>query len=650
MNARYEASILLTDMVGYTTLTRNDGPLALDLLEQSRKLIRAQLARHRGREIKTIGDAVLAEFSDTADAVRCAVSIQQALAARNARLPPAQSIVLRIGVHRGEVVHQDGDIYGDAVNVVSRVEPLARPGQVCLTDKAWEAVEGSIPWTPEPLGLRSLRGLPEPVELYEITCSEGQPPRRGLEEGADSHPVIAVLPLLNLSADPENEFFSDGMTEELIAALSQMKGLRVISRTSAFSLKGKHIGIREIGELLGADAVLEGSVRRSESRVRITAQLIDAQDDTHLWARSFDRELMDVFGIQEEIARAIAQALEVELLDRPARQRATGGENLEAYTLYLKGRFCWNQRTQMGLKRAIVYFERAIQADPDYALAYSGLADAFTVLPDYSTFPADEAYRRARAAATRALELDEHLAEAHASLADVKLLYEWDWRAAEEGLQQAIRLSPGYATAYHWYGHCLLYTGRFEEASVWLEQALQMDPLSVVAHSTLGIAYYAAGDHQRALAALRRAFEIDPKFAIAEVYLGLSQLALGHFAEALETFGRARAHMEDNTALADAGIALAHALAGEDAQARELLENLRVRAESSAVSPFWIAVVYAGLGEADEAFRWLDHAYRERDSMLRFLLVVRVFDPLRSDARYPELVGKLWGQIPDLAV
>lgn len=633
--------MLLTDMVGYTTLTRRDGPLALELLEESRTLIRSQLHALGGLEIKTIGDAVLAEFPGAADAARCAIAIQQAVQARNAKVPPSHAVHLRIGVHIDFVVHRDGDVYGDGVNIVSRVEPMARPGQVCITEPVRLALEEDLSTQVVPLGPRSLRGLAEPIELYELVCSEGPTRVPPSADARDTRPAIAVLPLMNLSADPENEFFSDGMTEELIGALSQSKGLRVISRTSVFSLKGKELGIRAIGELLNVDTVLEGSVRRSGDRVRISVQLIDTHEDTPRWSERFDRELRDVFAIQDEIARAIAATLEVTLHTGPSRPWAARTDDLEAYTLYLKGRFYWNQRTEKGLRQAIDCFERAIQMSPHYALAYSGLADAFTVLPDYSTFNPEEAYRRADAAARRALELDQQLAEAHASMADVKLLYEWDWVGAEEGLQRAIRLSPGYATAYHWYGHCLLYTGRFEEAIVWFEQAVEMDPLSVVVHSNLGLALYAAGHHLRGVAALNRALEIAPDFAIAQLFLGLVRTALGQLPEARAAFSEARRSMVTNTAPADIGMTLIDLMTGNTVEGRNRLQTLEQRATEGLASPTWIALVYAGLGANDEAFSWLERAYGQRDSMLRYLLVLHVFDNLKGDARYTQLVSAL---------
>ncbi len=639
--------MLLTDMVGYTALTRRDGPLALELLEESRAVIRAQLHAHGGCEVKTIGDAVLAEFERADDAVGSAIAIQQNLQVRNTKAPPSHAVHLRIGVHLDTIVHRDGDVYGDGVNIVSRVEPMARPGQVCITEPVRLALERK-PSTPMmPLGPRSLRGLTEPMELYELVCSEGPgraPPAAG---GGDSRPSIAVLPLMNLSSEPENEFFSDGMTEELIGALSRSKGLRVISRTSAFSLKGKELGVRAIGELLNVDTVLEGSVRRFGDRVRISVQLIDTHEDTPRWSERYDREIRDVFTIQEEIAQAIAETLEVTLRAGPRRPLTANTDDLEAYTFYLKGRFYWNQRTEKGLHQAISCFERAIRRNPDYALAYSGLADAFTVLPDYTTFNREEAYRRSVAAARRALQLDEGLAEAHASMADIKLLYEWDWIGAEEDLQRAIRLSPGYTTAYHWYGHCLLYTGRFEEAGVWFEQALDMDPLSVIVHSNLGLALYAAGHRQRALAALERALEIAPDFGIAQLYLGLLHIALGRMPDARTAFGEARRNLGHNTAPADVGLTLVDMMTGNITDGRARLEQVELRAARGGAPPTWVALVYAGLGSTDDAFAWLQRALGERDNMLRFLRVLHPFDTLKGDARYTELLREL--RLPLLA-
>ncbi len=477
------------------------------------------------------------------------------------------------------------------------------------------------------------------MEIYEI---HGATPTAELsrpDPETEARTSVAVLPFVNLSGSPSDEYFSDGMTDELIAVLSRQRGLRVISRTSAFSVKDSGLGARAIARLLNVQTILEGSVRKSNGRVRLSARLVRAEDEVQLWSETFDRELDDVFAIQEEIAQAIARALQVELLGGVTRYGDVATRDMAAYTLYLKGRYCWAQRSERSLKRAVAYFRRAIEVNPSYALAYSGLADALTVLPDYAAFPREEAHHRALEAAQKALSLDDELAEAYASLADVKLLYEWDWRGAEQGFQRAIRLRPSYGTAYHWYAHCLLYTGRFEEAYVWLEQALELDPLSVIAHANRGLALYALGDHKRALAALHQATGLAPEFGIAEVYLGLVHCALGQLEEARSHFSSAEVNLGQKSVLAEIGCAVVEAsIEGHDS-ARRRMEQVQER--HHAHEPFCIAAGYAGIGDAHEAFRWLEEAFRKRDTMLRFIQVLHLFDALHDDPRYREILDRM---------
>jgi eukaryotic-like serine/threonine-protein kinase len=449
---------------------------------------------------------------------------------------------------------------------------------------------------------------------------------------------IAVLPFVNMSPDPENEYFSDGMTEELITALSKVEGLRVAARTSAFVFKGKNADISEIGRRLKVGTVLEGSVRKAGNRMRITAQLIDARDGYHLWSDAYERDLRDVFAVQEEIARAIVGALRVRLgaeAGAPLVKPTTA--DLEAYHLFLQGRYFWNQRTEMGLRRAAEYFERAIQRDSTFAAAYAGLADVYVVLPHYSNVPGREAYPKAMQAVTRALVLDSTLAEAYTSLAALLADWKWDWHGAERAYRRAIELNPGYPTARHWYGEYLGQVGLPDVAVEELGRAQELDPLSRIIGSDFAWALYLDHRYDSAIAQARRTLELDPNFPPAHVQLARVYLAQEQHAEAMAELQKAvqlAGRIPSNQRL----LAYAYARSGQREKALRLIREFQERWPDEPAS---IALAYVGLGQREQAFRWLEQAVEVRDGSLTFIIFEPLLDPLRSDPRFRRLLSRM---------
>jgi TolB-like protein/Tfp pilus assembly protein PilF len=450
---------------------------------------------------------------------------------------------------------------------------------------------------------------------------------------------VAVLPFANTSGDPGDEPFSDGLTDELIGALSQVSGLKVSPRTSAFALKGRGLGVRAVADTLGVATVLEGSVRRAGDRLRVTAQLVNAADDGVLWSETYDRERRDVFGVQEEIARAIVGALRVRLgtgTGEPLVRRATA--DLEAYELFLKGRYFWTRRTQESLPHARRYFERAIARDPAYARAYSGLASTYVLLGVFGHRPPHEVMPHARAAAAQAVALDSTLAEAHAALGHVRYMYDWDWAGAGRAFERALALDPEYGTGWLLYGIQLLQQGRLAEAEPALERARALDPLDPSTSLSLGRLHLSArrGDH--GVAMLRAALELNPEFSFAHQQLGHAYLAQGRATEALAAFRRAAAlsGVRDSAHLA-------HALAvtGERGAAGGVLRELLASSGRRYVPPFGVAVAYAGLGDVDAAFRWLDRAVEERSSFVTGAKTLPAFDRLRADPRWGLLLRRM---------
>ncbi len=452
--------------------------------------------------------------------------------------------------------------------------------------------------------------------------------------GAEARPSIAVLPFLNMSPDPDNEYFSDGMTEEIISALSRLDGLRVASHTSAFALKGKGLGIGEVGAHLGVGTVLEGSVRKAGDRIRVTAQLIRVEDDDHLWSERYDSRLEDVFAVQERIAQAIVDVLQVKLLG-PARQALVvpSTEDVRAYELYLKGRYCWNKRSEDGVTRGIQFFREAVALDPDYALAHVGLADSFNILGFYDLLPPRDAFGQAKAAARRALELDGELAEAHTSLGYVQFYHDWDREAAERSFLRAIELNPRYPVAHQFYANYLDQVGRLEEAERRWRRAHELDPLSLIVNSGLGWHFYFARRYEDAVAQLRKTLELDPTFVPGRVWLGLALLQLERWEDAIDSFTAAvRASGESPAVVAE--LARAHALAGDTDRARALLDELDRAAARRYVAPYELASVHLGLGRTDEALTLLERAVEDRSHSLMFARMDPRFDPLREAPRF----------------
>jgi TolB-like protein/DNA-binding winged helix-turn-helix (wHTH) protein/Tfp pilus assembly protein PilF len=454
---------------------------------------------------------------------------------------------------------------------------------------------------------------------------------------------LAVLPFQNLGAAPEQDYFSDGLTEEMIAQLGRLQPQRlaVIARTSVMRFKGPQRDIAAIGRELGVDYVIEGSVRYADGRVRITTTLIDSHDQTQIWAETYERDLQDMLALQNEVARAVAAGIRITLTPQTeARLAMRPRVDPEAYELYLKGRFFWNKRDTEGLQRSVEYFEKAIARRPDYALAHVGIADAYIVLGDQGSLPSADAMPRARVAALRGLELDPSLAEAQASLAMVRTVYDWDWDAAERGFRRAIQLNPSYATAHQWYAHLLRALGRFEEAVAETRRAQELDPLALIINSNLGAALFYAGRYAEAETEYRKTLKRDASWAPAHWGLGRTLLKLGRTDEALAEHQEA-VHRSPGSAGYLCTLANALGLTGRRAEALRVLDEIRGGSGPRYVSPYDLALVYAGLDDKERAFEQLERAYLERQSSMRQLRIDERLAPLAADPRFEALARRV---------
>ena len=455
-----------------------------------------------------------------------------------------------------------------------------------------------------------------------------------------SNKSIAVLPFANLSRDPDNEYFAAGIQDEIISRIAQISDLKVVSCSSTQRYKGIARNLRQVASELGVTNVLEGSVQKSNDQVHVNVQLVNALTDTHLWANIYDRKLVDVFGVESEIAKNIAEALQARLTGSEKSSIAkTPTVNPEAYELYLKGRFFWNKRTGEDLRKAIDYFKQATTKDPDYALAYAGLADSYLLLPNYGGASSKEALPPARAAAKKALELDDSLAEAHASLGLLATI-ELDLDRATSELERAVQLKPNYATAHHWFALSLMTLGRYAPAIAEGKRAVELDPLSLIINADFSWIYFCARRYDEAEAQARKTLEMDPRFFLAHYYLGAALQLKGHLNEAIPEFRKAFESNNDPYSLGILG--QAYARSGQKEDARKILTRLNEQRNARRVAPYAMALVYLGLGDKEHAIDELDRGYRDGET--NYLFVIKVdplLDDLRGDPRFEALVQKI---------
>jgi TolB-like protein len=455
---------------------------------------------------------------------------------------------------------------------------------------------------------------------------------------------LAVLPLENLSRDPEQEYFADGVTDALITDLAKIGALRVVSRTSVMRYKRTQKSLSEIARELDVDAIVEGAINRVGDRVRITAQLVRAANDRHLWAETYERDMQDVLLLQDEVARSIAEQIQVKVT--PAEhERLTHARKIdpEVYELYLKGRYFWGMRTEASIQKAIDIFQQAITKDPMYGAAYSGLADCYSSLGfsfDVGSISPREIQPKALAAARKAADLDDSSAEAHSSLAFIKLNYDWDWTQSEQEFRKGIELNPGWANGHHWYAHHLLSSGRTREAETESLRALELDPLSAIMNAHLGWHFYFVHDYGKSLEALRKTLDLVPNYGLAFWYTGWDYEQMGMYAEALHNLERAKELLAGNVNV-DADIGHVYAVSGNKAGAERVIANLKKLSTEKYVNPFEIALIYVGLGDKDNAFEWLDKAYQQRSDMLVYLNVDPRLDVIRHEPRFIGLVKKV---------
>lgn len=607
-------AILAADVVGYSRLMGANESGTLDALKALQaNFIEGRIAEHQGRIVKLTGDGMLVEFPSVVNAVACAAEMQRGIRDRNSGAPPDRRIEFRIGVNVGDVIVQGDDIFGDGVNVAARLESIATPGGITISGPARDHLGNRLDLKFEDMGEQTLKNIERPIRVYRV-CLDNPPARETLpaqppQDGQLEKPSIAVLPFNNMSGDPEQEYFSDGITEDIITDLSNVSGLFVVARNTAFTYKGKPVKVQQVAQELGVRFILEGSVRKAGPRVRVTGQLIHGKDGGHVWAARFDRDLTDIFAIQDEITHAIVEQLKVKLL--PQERKVIGQaptDNIEAYTYYLRGREFLHRHSKSYYQLARRMFTKAVELDPLYARAYAGIADCDSFL--FLHYHVDVGTDSILATTAKALALDDRLAEAHAS--------------------RGLALSVGQ---------------RYDEAMAELEQAVALDPNLFEAYYLYGRASFAQGKLDRAAALFERAAEIKPNDYQSLCLLIQTYRSLGREAEskAAARKGIERAERELTLHPEDPRPAYLGASAlvelGESERSREWLSRALAIDPDDPMTQYNVACGYATLGDIDAAFdlleRWLSFANHETKAWIKH---DSDLDTLRSHPRYQKVL------------
>ena len=675
--------VLFIDIVGYSKLLINEQS---EQIQKLKEIVRGteqfRLAEAEGKLLRlSTGDGGALVFRTSPEVpVLCALEISK-------ELKNHPELHVRMGIHSGPVneitdLNEQANIAGAGINVAQRVMDCGDAGHILVSKHVAEDLEQYPRWRPylHDLGECEVKhgtriGV---VNLYTDEAGNAQLPKkfqalkkRGTRVRwtaiagallalavivggiamfsryrvrstlAAPEKSIAVMPFENLSENKANAYFADGIQEEILTRLAKIADLKVISRSSTQRFRSAPEDLRQIAQQLGVANILEGSVQKTADQVRVNVQLINAATDTHLWADTYDRKLTDIFAVESEIAKTIADILQAKLTGSEQHViAARPTASTEAHQLYLKGRFFWNKRTGNDLKKSIDYFQQAIAADPNYALAYAGIADAYVLLPGYSAGTPRDCYPKAKAAAKKALELDETLAEAHTTLAMAIWLYDFDSSQATREFQRAIELNPNYATAHHWFSLGLASLGRFDDAIAEGKRAVELDPLSLVINADLGADYYLARRYDEAIAQQRKTLEMDPGFYYAHFILGEALAAKGAFEQAIEEYRKAHALDDDPWVLGLLGHA--YASSGNKTEALKILDQLKELSTQRYVSAYSFAILYLGLGEKQEALRWLEQSYQDRaGSDIAWIRVYSLLDPLRGDPRFEALAEKI---------
>ena len=625
-------------MAGYTALMQENEQLAKAKQKHLKEVLDSSVKDHHGKVLQNYGDGSLSIFSSAIDGVNCAIEIQK-------KLQQEPTVDLRIGIHTGDIAMEDGTVYGDGVNLASRIESLAVPGSIFISEKVADEVKNQTGISIQELGYFELKNVKDPVRLFVVSNKGLIIPSRDELKGKTRAPVnrLAVLPFVNLSPDPENEYFSDGITEELLNSLTKVEGLQVTSRTSAFAFKGKLDDIREIASKLNVDKILEGSVRKAANRVRITAQLINAVDGYHIWSENYDRDLTDIFHVQDEISTIIANRLRenLSLASKNDHIVKASAKNVNAYTLYLKGLHYWHKLTPADTYKAIECLGQAIELEPGYAQAYAMMAIAYSNLGATGQLKPDKAFGFANQYSDEALRIDNTIAESHIAKARVYLFYEKKWQAAYNALQKAIQLNPAYTETYRLLGYYYIIVGKKQEAVKILEKAWEIDPLSTVINNYLGEAYIMAERYDDAYRIAEKQLEINPTMRLAIEMKGWCSGMKGDWKKALEFFQEV--HQLANHPLKSlAPLGFAYAKLGEKEKALKAISKLERRQaeEPDMAMDGDLLMVWSALGDWEKTFQYVNNCFKKGLHSIYYYLEYPMMSGIKDYPEVKELLEK----------
>ncbi len=619
-----------------------DEQKAFDLLRKNRQLQKPIIEKFNGTWIKELGDGVLASFHTVTDAVLCAIEIQNAC-------DGIDDLKLRIGIHQGEVVFEDNDVFGDGVNIASRIQALAPIGGIWISEPVYNNVANKKGIQTKFIRAEVLKNVKEQVRIYEVITgnTEREQQKSSVVEKSTAKQIpeksIAVLPFINMSNDPEQEYFSDGMAEEIINSLNHLKDLKVAGRTSSFQFKAKNIDLRDIGEKLGVKTVVEGSIRKQGNRLRITAQLVNVEDGFHLWSEKYDRNMDDIFAIQDEIALAITEQLKITLLEKDREMiTKTYTQNAEAYELYLKGRFHINRRGS-SILTGLQFFKQAITIDPAYALAYPGFAFASLLSAGYSFLPSKQIMNQAKQAAEMAIKLDDSLSEAYSVLGYYYAGFEWNWVEAKKNYIKALELNPKNVQARSVYGMiCLAWVeGKFDEAEAQGRIAIKLEPLSAIDHADLSWTLYTAGRFEESLTYAKTGIELDGNSFLSHRIAALCYIALKRYEEAIDTL-KYLMSISNRHQHAVNSLIWAYCSNGNFEEAKKLMNELKKRSSAEYIAGTYTGISAAFLEDLDTAFDYFEKAYEDHDPILTQLKYSpAVPASLRNDPRFQNLLDRI---------
>ena len=669
------SAIMFTDLVGYSALTQKNESLALELLDEHRKILRPFFPKHNGREIETAGDSFFVEFQSAVEATHCAIEIQAALNDRNKRESEQRQIRLRIGLHIGDVVYMEDHVHGDGVNIAARLEPLAVPGGICISEDVARQIRNKVPYPVIQLPAERLKNISMPMDIYCIALPWLQSPARKRKtafprrlilyalafvalvsvaiwlldkkslttsESSESELRLAVLPFKNISTNAEDEYFADGMTEELISTLAKIGGLNVIARTSVMKYKLTNKDIIQIGNELMVGTILEGSVRKMADKARITVTLVNASNQERIWSDEYTRELKDIFMVQSEIAQDVASKLKIRLVSSEKAQLEKNGTSDPVASIeYYVGSSHLDKRTPQGIRTAIDHFEKSIASDPAFALAYTKLAYCYTLVgvAGYGNFPRDVAEKKAKEAVIKALELDPTLAEAYAAMGYIKFRIDWDWDGAEKEFKKAIDLKPGYATAHEWYGLFLAVQGRMDEALSEMNKAYMLDPQSPSVNTGLARIYQFRNETDKSISQVNKTLAIDSNYAEAYFTAGMTYFKRRDYQSAIPNLKKAIA-LANRRPVMLCILGAVYVKSGDMEQAKELLTELQTPPVNND-KLYGIAIIKSHIGQGDEALKIMDKLVDEKYGLMIYMNTDSTFFQQGGDQRFRALLKKM---------